>query len=250
VPEPQNLAAIKYLSLASISLSSRSVMGSIEILQESHLKESTYDVPSASYPKASTAPVPEHTEDIKRIASQGIDELNHVLDSKHYSTLYSLLLSSSSYWRDHLVLCNTKFSTLTGPREIVNFMEENGTICEIQKFELDGNKPPVIGRVDAAGTVKTVQAYITFETEVAKGRGLISWVQDVDDGDRWKIFTVYTALDDLKKTPFANGNNRPLYSSPHDAEDTKSWKDYREEELDFKDKEPAVLIVGTYLYLH
>ena len=61
-------------------------MSSIQIPQEIPLKESASDVPSASYLKASTAHVPELPGDIRRIALQGIDELNHVLNSKHYST--------------------------------------------------------------------------------------------------------------------------------------------------------------------
>jgi hypothetical protein len=221
-------------------------MGSVErpFPVEPALRDSSFNIPTSSYPSPSTAPVPERPEDLRRIAAHGIDDLNRVLTSRNYSTLYSLLLSSGSYWRDHLGLSNTKFSTLTGAKEIVNFIEENGQRCAIQKFALEENKEPILGNINPAGTVPSIQAFITCETEIAKGRGLVTWVQDVEDGDRWKIFTIFTTLETLKQFPFKTGNERPLYASSNAVDDIKNWKDYRSENLDFKDAEPAVLIVG------
>lgn len=211
---------------------------------EPALKDSSFNVPTASYPKASTVPIPALPEEILKIATHGIDDLNRVLESQNYSTLYSLLLSSGGYWRDHLGLSSKKFTTLSGAREIVNYIEASGEKCNILKFALEGNKGPVLGKLDIAGTIASIQVYVIFETQIATGRGLITWIQDVDDGDRWKIFTIFTTLDELKGFPFATGETRPLYANPHDVNDTKNWKDYREEELEFKDAEPAVLIVG------
>jgi hypothetical protein len=206
--------------------------------------EESFILPQASYPKASTAQVPEVPEEIRRLASKAIEDLNSIFDSKQYSSLDTLFLSSGSFWRDHLGLSPTKFSTLAGATEIVNFLHENSAACTIQKFALERSKQPEIGKVDPAGTIKTIQAYVTFETENAFGRGIINWIQDVDDGDQWKIFTVYTALDDLKNSPFATGFNRPMFANPNDVDDIENWKDFREATVEFKDVEPTVLIVG------
>ena len=72
----------------------------------------------------------------------------------------------------------------------MNFIEQNGPVFLIQEFALGGNKLPAIGRVDVTGTIRTAQAYIMFEMESAIERELISWVQDVSDSDRQKIYTV------------------------------------------------------------
>jgi hypothetical protein len=245
---PNSIADTSYLVIFKTHSTLRLNMGSIAVPVpvRAASSEESFEISPASYPKASTAPLPEYPEDIKRIASQGINALNDLLDSRHYSTLHSLLHTSRAYWRDHLGLCTTKLSTLVGATEIVNFIHDNGPICPIQNFTLEENKHPEMGKVDPPGMIKTVQAFITFETATGLGRGLISWVQDVDDGDLWKIFTIYTVLSDLKDSPFATGFTRPKYANPQDVNGTKNWKVFREENLDFEDAEPTVLIVGMY----
>jgi len=58
------------------------------------------------------------------------------------------------------------------------------------------------------------------------------------------MFTIYTAVPEIKDFPFMDGDERPWFADPHDLYKTTNWKEYREEKLSFKDEELAVLIVG------
>jgi hypothetical protein len=70
-------------------------------------------------------------------------------------------------------------------------------------------------------------------------------IQDVESGDEWRIYTMFTTLRDLTDTPFLTGIKRPFHAVPDDAGDM-SWGRYSERKKNFIGKEPAVLIVGEF----
>jgi hypothetical protein len=227
-------------------------MGSIATphpIVEPHLSESSYDVPIASYPKASTAPLPTTSTENQEIASKCIQNLNSMLAQKNYSLLTSLM-TTTSYWRDHLCLCPTKFSTLHGPKEVLAVISSTPSPCNITTFSLDPTKVPEITNLDPIGKIKCLQAFIVFETKTGSGRGIVRLLQDVENGDEWRIYTMFTTLCDLKETPFLTGETRPFHSVPNGVPETMNWKEYRERKREFVDEEPVVLIVGKYYFIH
>lgn len=222
-------------------------MGSIAIEPptEPHLKDTSFNVPIASYPKASATPLPSSAEHIREIVTEFIDNLNSLLEMREYG-LFSTLMASTSYWRDHLGLSNTKFLTLFGAKEIIAFIESNGKECNITKFALEHGKDLVVGNVDPKGTIKCLQAQVTFETEHGLGRGVMRLLRDVESNDEWRIFTMFTSLYDLKKTPFMTGDTRPEHAKPDGVPETLNWQEYRAEKKEFLNEDPAVLIVGKF----
>ncbi|KAE8452527.1 hypothetical protein EG329_000430 [Mollisiaceae sp. DMI_Dod_QoI] len=221
-------------------------MGSIAIEHptEPHLKDTSFNVPIASYPRASTEPLPSSAAEIRDITEEIIDKLNSVLETREY-TRFASLMGSTSYWRDHLGLSDTKFSTLFGAKEILTFIQESGEECNITKFALEKGKEPSVANVDPKGTVKCLQAHITFETKHGLGRGVIRLLRDVENDDEWRIYTLYTTLYDLKKTPFLTGDTRPESAKPDGVPETLNWQEYRAEKKEFRDQDPTVLIVGA-----
>ena len=221
-------------------------MGSISTQDpvEPPLVESSFDVPTAPYPTASTAAIPSSPTEVKDIAIKTIKNLNSMLDSKDYSLLSSLMLKSASYWRDHLGLSQTKFTTLSRPQEIVAYIQENGGECSIKRFILDPSKEAAIVQLDPKGTINCIDVFVTFETETARGKGILKLIQDVEESDAWKIYTIFTSLTELKEFPFQDGFSRPLYSNPESVSEKWNWKDYREHKKEFVDEEPAVIVVG------
>jgi hypothetical protein len=130
---------------------------------------------------------PESPEDLKQIAAQSIQDLNY----------------------------DTKFTTLVGVMEILDYVKENAPKIDIGKSALDERKKAVLGSVDPVNkTVKDIEAFITFETEHTTGRVSITWVQDMDDGNKWKIFTMCTVLDELKGHTFFRGGQSSLIRGP------------------------------------
>ncbi len=71
-------------------------------------------------------------------------------------------------------------------------------------------------------------------------------VRLVDGPGGWKAFTLFTALYELKGFEEALGARRPEGVAHGTEKSRKSWKDRREEEVEFAREEPAVLIVGKY----
>jgi hypothetical protein len=129
-------------------------MGSIALNSsiEPPLKESSFELSAASYPSPSAAPLPQSDDELQGTARSCIDSLNSMLNTKGYSQLISLM-ASTSYWRDHLCLSNTKFSTLFGAKEVISFIQKRGKQCNIKSFAL-GDKKPEIVNVDPIGKVK------------------------------------------------------------------------------------------------
>jgi hypothetical protein len=214
---------------------------------EPHLKDSSFNVRTASYPAASSAPPPSDPSEIKNIEAQVIDDVNNILQSKVYTRLGSVFLTDSGYWKDHLGLTYTQFVTLSGSAQIIDFVTQHLTSdgeCAIQRFELESGKEPQIANLDPEGKIKCIQGFIVFETEHAKGRGVMTLLRDVKDPDEWKIFMMFTSLSELKAAPWKENQTRDLYGIPADVLQTKNWADWREETREFVDESPAVLIIG------
>lgn len=219
-------------------------MGSIaHPVVEPHLKDSSFNVPTASYPPASAAPLPSDPSEIKTIAGQAIYDLNSTLQSKLYTQLGSLFLKHTCYWRDHLGLTNTQFVTLNSADGIVDFITQHPTNegrCAIRSFELENGKEPQLANLDPQGHIRCIQAFIVFETEHAKGRGVVTLLQDAEDRDEWKVFNLFTSLSELKAAPWKEKEARELYGMPHGL----VWSDWRDERREFAGESPAVLVVG------
>jgi hypothetical protein len=191
----------------------------------SHSEESSFDVPPATYPTASTAPT-------------------SILRHGDFSALSSLMLSHGCkcYWRDHLGLTDTKFLTLAGIEDIATFLKTNK--CSIRRIALDNKQKLEVGSVDPMGKIKSIRAFITFENTIGRGRGVITWVRDTYENDGWRIFTIFTSLDGLKNFPWVTGETRPLFAVPEDVDSKMTWKEYRKRKHNFENEDPAVLIVG------
>jgi cation diffusion facilitator CzcD-associated flavoprotein CzcO len=90
-----------------------------------------------------------------------------------------------------------------------------------------------------------VEAYFRFETEIGLCRGHVRLRHEdsaVSKTPRaWRSWTIVTALDALKDHPEALGHRRPIgFERP--GED---WAEKRRTELDYRDHEPQVVVIGT-----
>lgn len=94
------------------------------------------------------------------------------------------------------------------------------------------------------GNVRSLQISLIVGTDVGSGRGLARLFKD--GGGRWKAYTLYTALHELKGYEEAIGPRRP-HGVDHGARKSRqSWKDRRDAEIEFENEEPTVLVVGKY----
>lgn len=165
---------------------------------EPYLKHTSFNVPKATYPAVSTTSLPSCPTTIELVTIQSIDSLNAILRSKSYTELQKVLLAESCYWKDHLGLATPKFVTISGSDEIVDFMNKK---CGKEGECVGEKKEPQVSNLDPEGKIKWIQAFIVFETMHARGKGLITLLRDVTDGDKYKMFILFTTLHSLKECP-------------------------------------------------
>ncbi|MCF7701448.1 flavin-containing monooxygenase [Loktanella sp. M215] len=141
------------------------------------------------------------------------------------------MFQSDSYWRD-LVAFTWNLKTVEGPDGVRDMLHSQLAQAKPSNFKLQEGEIPT-----EDGGVTT--AWITFQTAQGRGWGLIR----LKDG---KIWTLLTALQELKGFEEPKGHARPM-GAAHGAEKNRtSWKERQEAEaatLGY-DTQPYTVIVG------
>ena len=141
------------------------------------------------------------------------------------------MFAEECYWRD-LVTFTWNIKTVEGRSEVRDMLEA----------QLAATKPTawqVAEGEEASEADGVTQAWITFETDVARGYGLIR----LKDGLIW---TLLTTMVELKGHEEKAGFSRPLGAKHGVNPGAKTWKEEREEEaatLGYT-KQPYVVIIG------
>lgn len=115
-------------------------------LAEPHLKAPSFNVPKATYPTRSTAPLPSDPLEVKTIATQAVNDTNAIFLGNDYEKLRSLFLTESCYWKDHLGPTSTRFVTLDGVNQIIPLVSQHlshGGRC-LRNFKLEKGKEPQV----------------------------------------------------------------------------------------------------------
>jgi putative flavoprotein involved in K+ transport len=141
------------------------------------------------------------------------------------------MFATECYWRD-LIAFTWNIRTLDGRDEIRDMLQ--ACLARVQPRDWH-----VAGGETVTETGDTAEAWISFETEVARGYGLIR----LKDG---RIWTLLTTMVELKGHEERAGFTRPLGAKHGFHPGAKSWQEEREEEartLGFE-RQPYVLIIG------
>ncbi len=141
------------------------------------------------------------------------------------------MFAEESYWRD-LVSFTWNIKTMEGRGQIRDMLSHCLETTKPRDWHVDEKEP-----VAEAGGV--TEAWFTFETEVARGYGLVR----IRDGLIW---TLLTTMVELKGYEEKAGFTRPLGARHGVHIGGKSWRERREEELATLGvtKQPYVLIIG------
>jgi thioredoxin reductase len=194
------------------------------------------NVPLGEYPETSK----NESVDASTVADEIVAKLNHALLKKDHTAIANLFLQDKSYWRDHLAL-TWDFHTAKGSDNIKKLLE-NAKV-QLTKIGLDKSSPfraPKFGPIDAWGDVKGISFFIKFETDIGRGEGVVNVAEK--DG-QWKLFTVYTALQELKSYEEPIGHRRTRGVKHGGDPLRKNWKERRDAEKEEID--PKVLIIGA-----
>ncbi|KAL8685587.1 MAG: hypothetical protein Q9224_005758 [Gallowayella concinna] len=154
-----------------------------------------------------------------------------------------------SYWRDFL--CSTwNFHTYHGLPKIFSVLSRGDRKCRLKSLSIDSSsdiKKPSICPIDFNGTIQGLQAFLTVETDVGSGRGLVKLVQDPKAGGKWKAFILFTTLQELKGYEESVHTRRPTGVNHGANPGRLNWQERRNVEANCEGSlEPTVLIIGQY----
>ena len=182
----------------------------------------------------------DRTKDILVSAQAWLDEFERAIAKPDDHTLDSLFVAGS-FWRDVLAL-SWNLQTIAGRDLIVAELKARAPRAAPNSFKIatDRAQPRWVTR---AGT-NTIEAIFNFETAIGRGSGILRLVPDADDGDRLKVWTLLTALDELKGFEEQINKTRPRGQAHSRDFRGPNWLDLRKASNDYADRDPTVLIVG------
>jgi len=170
--------------------------------------------------------------DAKSVAKAWFDAFSTHLSSMDVESA-SQLFVQDAFWRDFLSL-TWDFRTFSGLPTIAKFLNDRLGSTKPRAFKL--REDAYLGLHRPAPDLAWINFFFDFETEIGVASGIVRLVPTAND--EWKAHTVFTNLEDLKGFPEKVG---PLRNgAPHH----EKWADAREKEIEFAEKDPAVLIIG------
>lgn len=213
-------------------------MGSIAVTSEPSSQRSepgSINLPIAAWPGSAT----DQSIDAVKLATETITSFQSAIASKDFGAVAGLF-HEDGYWRDHLAL-SWDFRTCKGRDAIASRLKERCPLAQVAVDQASEWKKPKLVPLDGFGKVLGVQVYTTIATTVGPGRG-ITWLAERDG--EWKIWAFYTSLTAI------HGHEEPLgcrrgKGVNHGANpERKNWADRRRDEVEFRDIDPDVLIIG------
>jgi len=159
-----------------------------------------------------------------------LDEFGAALEAGDIAKAKSMFLDDS-YWRD-LVAFTWNIKTVEGPDGAEDLLKRQLAAIKPRNWKLaEGETPTEEGGITTA--------WITFETEAARGYGLIR----LKEG---KIWTLLTTMVELKGFEEAKRFARPLGAKHGAGKNRTTWKEEREAEATElgHGKQPYCLIIG------
>ncbi|KAF2188399.1 FAD/NAD(P)-binding domain-containing protein [Zopfia rhizophila CBS 207.26] len=208
------------------------------VASKDRVEPGSVNIPIGQFPATATS----KDVNAEAVAKDIVNTLNEAISTKDHNNIANLFLENS-YWRDHLAL-SWDLRTLKGRDKILGYLKNTKT--PLKSVQIDTSSPgfraPNFGPIDAWGDVHGIQFFISFETEVGKGQG---FVRLAEEDQKWKIFTVYTVVEELKGHEELTGKRRTKGVEHGENPERKNWRDRREAEASFNKQDPTVLIIGA-----
>jgi len=183
----------------------------------------------------------DRTDDVAAAAKHWLAGFEHALAEEHNEPLLRSLFHRDSYWRDVLAL-SWNLQTVNGAEAIIRRLRVHAGRAAPSGFEIDPRRAPP-RRVTRAGTV-SIEAIFKFETAQGRGSGIVRLIPDASDDNRLKLWTLLTALDELKGFEEQLGSSRPRGEAYSRDFRGPNWLDLRKAAAQYTDHDPDVLVVG------
>ncbi|KAH6607045.1 hypothetical protein Trco_003358 [Trichoderma cornu-damae] len=193
------------------------------------------------------APDPSPDLDANRTAVAVTNALNESLARGDYDSA-SKLFVEQGFWRDHLALA-WEFRTAQGPQAILGLLQASFRSKDgfrLKNIALDTSselRAPRIAPLDGEGQVSGIHFFISIETVLGSGKGV---ARLMEDNGVWKLFSIYTALQQLNGHQEQISERRPNGVEHGEQQGRQNWTQRREQENKYQNGAgPVVLIIGA-----
>ena len=176
------------------------------------------------------------TDTLITIANHWLARFETALRAGDHAALKALFIDDS-HWRDVLAL-SWRIQTVSGVETLAAALIEHAKSARPSGFRTDPERTPPRHAMRAGE--KVVEAIFRFETLDGPGSGVLRFHGDNTE----KAWTLLTSLEDLRGHEEHTGKRRPdgqAYSRDFSG---PNWLDLRKRSIEFKDRDPEVLVVG------
>ena len=180
------------------------------------------------------------TDTTATIAESWLAQLEAALTALSRARL-KRLFHPDSHWRDVLAL-TWGIRTVSGSDAILPELATHAGRARPTAFKIDGHRTSP-RNVTRAGT-DAIEAIFGFETTQGRGTGVLRLTPDADDGNTFKAWTLLTALDEIKGHEERLGRSQPQGKAYSRDFRGPNWLDLRKAAAEYRDRDPAVLVVG------
>jgi putative flavoprotein involved in K+ transport len=178
--------------------------------------------------------------DVVEIAGRWLEAFSVALLSGD-SDAVSDLLAEDAWWRDLLAL-SWDLRSFHGRAQIRAALTRHLAQARFTNFRLYGGFTP---REQPTPEGAAIQAVFEYEAETHRGRGVVLLMPG--DGSSWQATSVSTAMESLvgheERETTPDALQGPLYRDP--VAGRRRWFEQREDAHTFRDREPAVLVIGA-----
>ncbi|HEY5637363.1 MAG TPA: NAD(P)-binding protein, partial [Burkholderiales bacterium] len=174
------------------------------------------------------------------LAARWLADFARAAAARDQATL-AALFQPECHWRDALAL-TWSLETLSGARTVVPALAAALGQAGGRNFALHPARTPP-RRVQRAGT-EAIEAIFRFETAQGRGSGVLRLAPAAPGDEAPKAWTLFTALDELKGFEEGTGAARPSGEAYSRDFHGPNWRDLRDAEAAYADRDPAVLVVG------
>jgi cation diffusion facilitator CzcD-associated flavoprotein CzcO len=172
----------------------------------------------------------------KELVERWIARFDTALQSASRASV-AALFAADGHWRD-LLAFTWSITPKHGAAEIAALMVAKQPTAKARDFAIaEGRTPP--RRVQRAG-IDVIEGIFKFETVVGRGFGVVR----LPVNEPTRAFQVMTSLHELKGFEERIGKRRPTGEAYSRNFGGTNWKEQREADQRYDDREPTVLVVG------